>query len=135
MGGVVNPIISLNKVTYFFLNCVIAGQFLGDIFVNAISYKRSLLVIFHDFFLLGDNFFLKICFLGKRCFRQKKKYFDDKPNWMGAKKNCIQVSKRKGGGGGITCVETLEAGKVPCIQGTFYWYGNSLTEFALGVID
>ena len=62
---------------------------------------------------------------------------------MGANKNCRQAIKRgeKGGGGGvllvchITCVETLKAGKIPCIQGTFYWYGDSLTEFALGVID
>ncbi len=73
--------------------------------------------------------------MGKKCFRQKKKYFEDKLNWMGANKNCIQASKRKGGGGGVICVETLEAGKIPCIQGTFYWYGNSLTEFSLGVID
>ena len=62
---------------------------------------------------------------------------------MGVNKNSRQAIKRGGKGGGegmllvchITCVETLEAGKIPCIQGTFYWYGDSLTEFALGVID
>ena len=47
-GGVNNPIISLTKVTYFF--CVIAGQFLGNIFENSISCKHSLQVIFHDIF-------------------------------------------------------------------------------------
>ena len=70
------------------------------------------------------NFFLKF-FLGQKCFRQKKNYFEDKLNWMGANKNCRQTIKRggKGGRGGvllvchITCVETLEAGKIPCIQG------------------
>ena len=35
----------------------------------------------------------------------------------------------------ITCVETLEAGKIPCIQGTFYWYGDSLTAFLSNLLN
>ena len=35
----------------FFLNFVIAGQFLGDIFENTILCRHSLQVIFHDIFV------------------------------------------------------------------------------------
>ena len=52
-----------------------------------------------------------------------------------------QEGERKGRGGWvlvvghITCVEQLEAWKISYIQGTFYGYGDSLTEFASGVVQ
>ena len=36
-GGVVNPIISLTKVTYFFKSVLLQANFLGDIIENSIS--------------------------------------------------------------------------------------------------
>jgi hypothetical protein len=105
MGGSGQSNYFFKKKLILFLNCFITGQFLGDIFVNAISYKRSLQVIFHDFFLLGDNFFLKICFLGKRCFREKKNILMTNLIEWGQKKIAYRQAREREGEEGLSVLK------------------------------